>query len=116
MARDLPLCFFDASYENNLFDWKSHIDSDVIQRLFTSLETKWCELETKAALVKTMMNELRGYGAVDDRFEGIHRHISGTHPIKSKAHIPILKRPTCDSLETKISKFAKKRKLDDSVE
>lgn len=84
MARDLPLCFFDASYANNLFNWKSHVDSDVIQRLFTSLETKWCELETKAALVKVMMNELKGYGASDDRFEGIHTHISGIRHIKTK--------------------------------
>jgi tRNA pseudouridine38/39 synthase len=114
MARDLPLCFFDASYANNRFKWKSHINGDVLQRLFTSLETKWCELETKAALVKTMMKELKGYGATDDRFEGIHTHISGIRPNKSKVHIPILKRPTCDSLETKISKFAKKRKPDEN--
>uniref|UniRef100_A0AC34FJL3 tRNA pseudouridine synthase n=1 Tax=Panagrolaimus sp. ES5 TaxID=591445 RepID=A0AC34FJL3_9BILA len=114
MAKDLPLCFFDASYANNSFDWKSHINGDVLQRLFTSLETKWCELETKAALVKTMMNELKGYGASDDHFEGIHTHITGIRSVKSKAHIPILKRPTCDSLETKISKFAKKRKLSEN--
>ena len=114
MAKDLPLCFFDATYADNRFDWKSNINGEVLQRLYHSLETKWCELETKASIVRTMMNELKDYNVPTNQFDGIHSYITGVRPHKNnKQHIPILKRPTCDSLETKISKFAKKQKLNE---
>uniref|UniRef100_A0A7E4VAJ7 tRNA pseudouridine synthase n=1 Tax=Panagrellus redivivus TaxID=6233 RepID=A0A7E4VAJ7_PANRE len=115
MARDMPLCFFDASYTDGIFDWKSSVNADTIRRLYVHLQQQWCEFATKAAIVRSMMTELKSF---DDQMstdvcDGLEQHIRGA---PSKTHIPILKRPTCDSLETKIAKFTKKRRVEEHVQ
>lgn len=75
IASDLPLCFFDASYVDGVFNWKSNMNSDVIQRLFEDLQLKWCALQTQATIVKNMLNEVQSFGISLDPFSGIDCYI-----------------------------------------
>jgi hypothetical protein len=44
MAKDLPLCFFDAEYAD-AFNW--NFDVDVLRDVYTTLQGLWIELNTK---------------------------------------------------------------------
>jgi len=109
MARDLPLCFFDATYSNDLFDWKSCVNREVLQKVFQQLQVRWCELETQASIVRQMLNELNTFGFDFDHAENMDIHIIGGGSRKNQH--PLMKRPRCDSLEVKREKLCKKSKI-----
>uniref|UniRef100_A0AC34RCD9 tRNA pseudouridine synthase n=1 Tax=Panagrolaimus sp. JU765 TaxID=591449 RepID=A0AC34RCD9_9BILA len=107
-AKELPLCFFDATY-NVEFDWKSCIKEAVLQKVFQVLQSKWCELQTKASIVKSMMDEIALFDINSVTADGIDVHMKGNQ--SRTKHCALLKRPRCDSLEMKKEKFCKKNKM-----
>ncbi|KAI6212322.1 hypothetical protein M3Y94_00007300 [Aphelenchoides besseyi] len=90
MAKDLPLCFFDCSFDVDL-EWK--FDVDCIRHVVQSLQSQWAEVRIKSEILKKMIDELGGTGT-----EGLDQYA------QSKNHVPIAKRPATMSIEERVAK------------
>ncbi|KAI6198597.1 PseudoU-synth-1 domain-containing protein [Aphelenchoides besseyi] len=90
MAKDLPLCFFDCSFDVDL-KWK--FDVDCIRHVIHSLQSQWAEVRIKSEILKKMIDELGDTGT-----EGLDQYT------QSKNHVPIAKRPATMSIEERVAK------------
>ncbi|KAI6242307.1 TRNA pseudouridine synthase [Aphelenchoides fujianensis] len=105
MAKELPLCFFDCSYNVDL-QWK--FEADGVRKVFRSLQRQWCELRVKTEILHNMMRELGGMAAMPPDAEGIADFVRDSQ-YNAKVHVPILKRPLLESLDSRIARAAEKR-------
>lgn len=103
MAKETPLCFFDCSYHEPL---KWLFDQSVLVKVFCSLQKEWTNLRVKCAQVEQMMGVVGGWLPEVPR-RGMNEFVTDS---PTQKHIPLMKRPRCESLDARIEKAAKKAK------
>ncbi|KAI6170801.1 PseudoU-synth-1 domain-containing protein [Aphelenchoides bicaudatus] len=109
MAKDLPLCFFDCLY-NEEMNWI--FDLNVLKDVYLTLQKMWIEMRTKAEQIKLMMNQIEIMAQpnqIDDITDGMTQFIRDRRPPAN--YVPIMKRPLCDTLEERKAKAINKKKL-----
>lgn len=105
MASELPLTLYSCIFDD-IGSWIT--TNDTLLALTESLRKMWIHFATKSALLKIGIDEFEKNLTNSIKPKCLTEEII---PIKCKKHVPLLKRPRCDSLETKIEKYKKKGKL-----
>jgi tRNA pseudouridine38/39 synthase len=106
MSNEIPLCFFDCAYRGNPLKWQ--LEANAFQSVRSSLLKTWTDLQSKASIVKAMVTAMDAMLPADAENDSDALEAYILNRPKPKKYVPILKRPLCDSLETKIDKVAKK--------
>ncbi|XP_018568246.1 tRNA pseudouridine(38/39) synthase [Anoplophora glabripennis] len=111
MANEIPLNLFCCEYD----DIKWHYNEESLSQVIDKLNTIWTYSAAKESMIKEMVRELNEeYLRVktpelqNDKYLG-ECLLQG---VKSRKYTPIMKRPTCDSLEDKIKHFAKRNRIE----
>lgn len=118
LARDVPLNLYDVEYRDHSEedpgeelikeDLKWIHDSENVDRMVSALQQQWSLFSIKAEMIKSMVGDIARYGSgnsVRDQAIGL---IEG---VRTKQHVPLLKRPKCNSLESRIEHYVKKKRL-----
>ncbi|KAJ6224402.1 hypothetical protein RDWZM_002947 [Blomia tropicalis] len=117
LAPDLPLVLYDAKYESCLIpEWNYGKSSNSLKILIGHLHQHWIEHSVKTTITKSMINSL--LEIYEEKFQqtdsleiinqSIFTYLSGGR--LSKIYKPLLDRPLCDSLQSKIDKQQSKPK------
>ncbi|XP_046400237.1 tRNA pseudouridine(38/39) synthase [Ischnura elegans] len=106
MASEIPLNLFASDFESTL-NWV--YDRSTILYIIKDLQKEWTMLSVRSAMIKQMISEL-GSGCDDvDGSELTNCLLKGVRP---RSYVPLLQREKCNSLESKIDHYAKKRRID----
>ncbi|KAH7691393.1 pseudouridylate synthase [Aphelenchoides avenae] len=109
MAKDVPLCLFDCSYDGADLDWS--FDAVALRQVITTLQKTWADLRIKSELVRSMISVTETFFPDGESTATTALEEFVLDRPTPKKHVPIMKRPLCDSLEAKIEKVAKKARL-----
>ncbi|XP_037090899.1 tRNA pseudouridine(38/39) synthase-like [Pollicipes pollicipes] len=107
MASELPLNLYDVEYDS--VAW--HHDPAVLLEVTETLQRLWTETAVRSAMLRTMLDDLAAQHGVQP--DAQTRCL--TTGVRAKVYTPLLRRPTCDSLEQRLGHYVKRRKLDPSV-
>ncbi|XP_003740926.1 tRNA pseudouridine(38/39) synthase [Galendromus occidentalis] len=101
MASEVALCLYDSEYDS--FEWiYCH---EVLNSVIDGLIRLWSLHSIKVAMISSMVKDLCSISKYDPRN---HADCLSPGP-RSRTHKPLLERETCDSLESRIEYYAKKR-------
>lgn len=120
MASELPLCLYDCQYPPDLVKWR--FDPPELAKCIKHLQDKWLESETRASIVKGMLDSLESQLAHEQvsvpkwgqrGLEQPYASLQG----KSQAHsyVRFQDRDRAGSLEQRVEHYVKKRRLDADV-
>uniref|UniRef100_A0A1B6CQ65 Pseudouridine synthase I TruA alpha/beta domain-containing protein n=1 Tax=Clastoptera arizonana TaxID=38151 RepID=A0A1B6CQ65_9HEMI len=108
MAHEVPLNLYHCTFEfeNTEGDWV--IDKKSLSEVVKTLQQTWSLLTIKETMVGTMLEDI-SKGLLDipqnDQASGL---LQG---VKRKVYIPLLERPKCESLESRIEHYVKKKRI-----
>lgn len=103
MAIELPLVFYDCEFEDVIWQY----DEGNTRKVILHLQRFWTENIIKSTIIKKMIQSLESNLNLPIEFD-VGSLISGT---TSQNYQPLLKRNTGDTLEEKIEKVNKKKKI-----
>ncbi|XP_077359809.1 tRNA pseudouridine(38/39) synthase isoform X2 [Festucalex cinctus] len=98
MAVDYPLVLYDCHFDG--LSWKREAEE------LTSLHQHWTQSAVKAHILRDMIRGLEDTGGVSS---GLCLLVEGS---RQKKHRPLLERPLCESLESRIEHFVKRGRLE----
>nr|CAG4634860.1 EOG090X083V [Alona affinis] len=107
MASELPLNLFTCSYPEE--DCKWIYDTESLRFVISDYQKLWTESNVKATMIGEMLNcleQLPVESKMENQIKGL---LMGA---ERKTYIPLLKRPTCESLEERIEHFAKRKRIE----
>ncbi|XP_071555254.1 tRNA pseudouridine(38/39) synthase isoform X1 [Temnothorax nylanderi] len=105
MAHQVPLNLWYCDYENV----KWFIDEDELLHTIKILQQDWALNTIKSTMIKNMLMELENFvNCVSTNFQSDCLLLG----VQSKIYQPLMKREMCESLESKIKHYEKKRKFE----
>ncbi|CAL1543678.1 unnamed protein product [Lymnaea stagnalis] len=121
MASELPLVLFDCDFGDDL-EWI--YEADWHEDNIRHLQMMWAQHTVKATMIKRMLEELDVAKVETESDIAPWNELSA--PLlqqsewmipgnKPRVYKPILKRPTCESLEERVEYYAKRRKLNEKA-
>nr|CAD7448031.1 unnamed protein product [Timema bartmani] len=105
MASELPLNLFHCEYEQGT-QW--YMNQECLTQVVRTLQSTWTKLYVKASMVRAMLLDLES-SLETPVSEQTSCLLQG---VRSKVYQPLLKRPTCGSLETRIEHYVKRQRLE----
>lgn len=102
MAVDFPLVLYDCHFEG--LSWKQ--EPEEYNYVLTALQQHWTLSAVKAHVVRGMIHGLQGRGAASSS------HCCLIEGSRQKNYRPLLERPCCESLESRIDHFVKRGRLE----
>jgi len=102
MAADFPLCLYECSYENVAWSY----DFGAVVTVMKHFQTIWTQFSVKASMIKAMVEGLEKICS-PIQFQTFDL-IPGNKP---KTYKRVLERPVSDTLEEKLDKLNKKKRL-----
>ncbi|XP_067136984.1 tRNA pseudouridine(38/39) synthase [Centruroides vittatus] len=108
MAIDIPLVFFDCEFGD--VNWQ--YDKENIEKIIFRLQKFWTEHKIKSTIVKRMIESLESKLNMHVEFN-TGSLISGT---SSRTYTPLLKRNFEETLEEKLEKMNKKKKIREALQ
>lgn len=102
MAVDYPLVLFDCHYEG--LNWTQ--ENEEVNYTFSMLQQHWAQSAIRASVLYGMLQGLEATGAEPPKHCLL---LEGTRP---KNYKPLLERPCCESLESRINHFVKRGRLE----
>nr|CAD7428975.1 unnamed protein product [Timema monikensis] len=105
MASELPLNLFHCEYEQGT-QW--YMNQECLAQVVRTLQSTWTKLNVKASMVRAMLLDLESSLEVPVS-EQTSCLLQG---VRSKVYQPLLKRPTCGSLEARIEHYVKRQRLE----
>ncbi|KAK3921401.1 tRNA pseudouridine(38/39) synthase [Frankliniella fusca] len=109
MASEVPLNLFHCQYSFDDSLWL--VDEETISEVESSLQRIWTFSSVKTVMLMDMLNQISSL-----KTEGISNFDTSQallQGVKSKIYKPLLERQTCESLESRIQHYSKRRRLDD---
>ncbi|RXM31752.1 tRNA pseudouridine(38/39) synthase [Acipenser ruthenus] len=103
MAVDFPLVLYDCCFEG--VSWQGG-DSELSHSVLSRLQQQWTELTVKTELVRDMIRGLHSAGHSSTPLSSL---LEGSRP---RQYRPLLERPCCESLESRIDHFVKRGRLE----
>nr|CAG4643292.1 EOG090X083V [Ilyocryptus agilis] len=103
MASELPLNLFTCTYP----DCEWIYDQQALSFVISDYQALWTEHNVKATMLREMLNKIEEKVDIKTENQAICL-VSGARP---KAHVPLMKRPKCDSLEERIEHYAKRKRI-----
>lgn len=101
MAVDYPLVLYDCSFEG--LSWQR--DGDEVNHVLSTLQQHWTQSAVRSHVLHAM---IQGLEAVGGTSSGHCWLVEGT---RQKNYRPLLERPCCESLESRINHFVKRGRL-----
>jgi tRNA pseudouridine38/39 synthase len=126
IASETPLVLFDCQY--NDIQWR--FDKNEIIKLIRHFQALWLDYQTKATIIKSMINNLQSdYNEkVDDESTSssskndndcslslIQPYSSLQGKSQSQTHFKFSERLTANSLQSRVQHYVKRRRLDEEV-
>lgn len=112
LASEVPLNLFHCQYPFDDASWL--LDTETLNEVQRTLQKMWTFTTIKSKMLKDILNQIANLRAEKDfNFDVSETLIQG---VKSKIYKPLMERQTCESLESRLQHYAKKRKLDESAE
>nr|CAD7411027.1 unnamed protein product [Timema poppensis] len=105
MASELPLNLFHCEYEQGT-QW--YMNQECLAQVMRTLQSTWTKLYVKASMVRAMLLDLET-SLETPVSEQTSCLLQG---VRSKVYQPLLKRPTCGSLEARIEHYVKRQRLE----
>ncbi|XP_031840437.2 tRNA pseudouridine(38/39) synthase [Nomia melanderi] len=103
LAHELPLNLWYCEYEHN--EWYS--DKEELINIIKTLQKDWTINTIKSVMIENMLSDLENsMNRTDLSFQSDPLLVG----VQSKVYQPLMKRVTCDSLETKIKHYENKRR------
>ncbi|KAM9773692.1 tRNA pseudouridine(38/39) synthase [Syngnathus typhle] len=102
MAVDYPLVLYDCHFDG--LSWKR--DAEELGLAMSSLQQHWTESAVKAHVLRDM---IRGLDATSGVSSGLCLLVEGS---RQRKYRPLLERPLCESLESRIEHFVKRGRLE----
>ncbi|XP_063592697.1 tRNA pseudouridine(38/39) synthase-like [Penaeus indicus] len=126
LASDLPLNLYETSFEG--VDWKC--DSESLCYVISQLQGLWAHHSVKSTMIRRMLWDLEAsYSQMNStKQEDLSKNTLPDTSIKpqyqclnlvpgarTKVYRPLLSRPTCESLETRVEHYVKRQRLDRDI-
>ncbi|CAG9861302.1 unnamed protein product [Phyllotreta striolata] len=109
MANEVPLNLYHCEYDN--INW--NYDLEVMQQLNEKMKKSWTFYSIKSHMIKGMIDCLEEKMVnTDESKETCLSECLHNSRTKTKKYVPLLERPTCDSLEQKIEHFKKRKRIE----
>lgn len=102
MAVDYPLVLYDCHFEGLI--WQQ--EKEEVNLVLSSLQRHWTQSAVKAQILLGMMRGLEERGGVSSD------HCWLVEGSRQKNYRPLLERPCCESLESRINHFVKRGRLE----
>ncbi|XP_041829979.1 tRNA pseudouridine(38/39) synthase [Melanotaenia boesemani] len=102
MAVDYPLVLYDCHFEGLI--WQQ--DSEEMNHVLSSLQQHWTQSAVRAHLLNGMIQGLEDRGGVSSN------HCWLVEGSRQRNYRPLLERPCCESLESRINHFVKRGRLE----
>lgn len=102
MAVDYPLVLFDCHFEG--LNWMQ--EKEEVNYTFSMLQQHWTQSAVRASVLYGMLQDLESKDAEPPKHCLL---LEGTRP---KNYKPLLERPCCESLESRINHFVKRGRLE----
>ncbi|XP_036937352.1 tRNA pseudouridine(38/39) synthase [Acanthopagrus latus] len=102
MAVDYPLVLYDCHFEG--LSWKQ--DSEEVNYVLSVLQQHWTQSAVKTHVIHGMIQGLEAIGGVSSD------HCWLVEGSRQKNYRPLLERPCCESLESRINHFVKRGRLE----
>nr|XP_033321543.1 tRNA pseudouridine(38/39) synthase [Megalopta genalis] len=103
LAHELPLNLWYCEYDVN--EWYN--DKEELMNTIKTLQKDWTINTIKSVMIENMLSDLE---TIMDSNDLVSQSDSLLLGVQSRIYQPLLKRVTCDSLETKIEHYDNKRK------
>lgn len=128
LASDLPLNLYETSFEG--VEWKC--DAESLCYVISQLQGLWAHHSVKSTMIRRMLWDLEASYSLMNCMKQEGSHLSkDTLPATSmkpqyqclnlvpgartKVYRPLLSRPTCESLETRVEHYVKRQRLDRDI-
>lgn len=105
LAHEIPLNLWHCEYEKD--QW--HIDEEELVYTIKTLQRDWTLNTIKSYMIENMLTELE---KLANRVPLNFQSDSLLLGVQSKVYRPLMQRVTCDSLESKIQRYKRKRRLE----
>ncbi|KAM6896852.1 tRNA pseudouridine(38/39) synthase [Xenentodon cancila] len=102
MAVDYPLVLHDCNFED--LSWQR--DTEEANHVLSTLQQQWTQSEIRARVLQGMIQDLEEKGAVSSSRCWL---VEGS---RQRNYRPLLERPCCESLESRINHFVKRGRLE----
>uniref|UniRef100_A0A4W6BZ42 Pseudouridylate synthase 3 n=1 Tax=Lates calcarifer TaxID=8187 RepID=A0A4W6BZ42_LATCA len=102
MAVDYPLVLYDCHFEG--MSWKQ--ETEEVNYILSALQQHWTQSAVKAHVLLGMIKGLEATGAVSSN------HCWLVEGSRKRNYRPLLERPCCESLESRIDHFVKRGRLE----
>ncbi|XP_013863108.1 tRNA pseudouridine(38/39) synthase [Austrofundulus limnaeus] len=102
MAVDYPLVLYDCHFEG--LSWQ--LEADEVNHVLSSLQQHWTQSAVRAHVLHGMIRGLEERGGVSSN------HCWLVEGSRQKNYRPLLQRPCCESLESRINHFVKRGRLE----
>ncbi|XP_011486512.1 tRNA pseudouridine(38/39) synthase isoform X2 [Oryzias latipes] len=102
MAVDYPLVLHHCHFEG--LSWQQ--DTEELNYVMSSLQQHWIQSAVKAQVLQEMIRDLKDRGGVSSN------HCWLVEGSRQKKYRPLLERPCCESLESRINHFVKRGRLE----
>ncbi|KAM3592151.1 uncharacterized protein V6R79_013818 [Siganus canaliculatus] len=102
MAVDYPLVLYDCSFEG--LSWKQ--ENEEVNLVLSTLQQHWTQSAVKSHVLNGMIQGLEAIGGVSSNHCWL---IEGS---RQRNYRPLLERPCCESLESRINHFVKRGRLE----
>ncbi|KAG2460628.1 tRNA pseudouridine(38/39) synthase [Polypterus senegalus] len=106
MAVDFPLVLYRCSFAG--LSWQDE-DSELSQSVLSRFQQQWVELAVKAEIVRDV---IRGSPSAGASFT----HCPLVEGTRARHYCPLLQRPLCESLESRIDHFVRRGRLEKDEE
>ena len=109
MASEVPLNLFNVVFDENIV-W--NYNKEALTVIIRQMEALWTEHSVKAAMVKAVLNEVKGCGTMnsDDFFPAFQTESLVNINFKRKDYVPLMEMQSCPTLEAKLGSSAAKRR------
>ncbi|XP_075229611.1 tRNA pseudouridine(38/39) synthase isoform X2 [Lycorma delicatula] len=105
MALNYPLIFYDCRFDFEP-NWK--YDKEDLRDVLLKLQKKWALIQVKCSQVKDTIDDIER--TTDIKLPEVQS--SGLFLENYKTHKPLLERPTCESLESRIEHYVKRQRIE----
>ncbi|TMS22563.1 tRNA pseudouridine(38/39) synthase [Larimichthys crocea] len=102
MAVDYPLVLYDCHFEG--LSWKQ--ENEEVNHVLSDLQQHWTQSVVQTHVIHGMIQGLEAIGGVSSKHCWL---VEGT---RQKNYRPLLERPCCESLESRINHFVKRGRLE----
>ncbi|XP_061564244.1 tRNA pseudouridine(38/39) synthase [Cololabis saira] len=102
MAVDYPLVLHDCHFGD--LSWQR--DAEEVKHVLSSLQQHWTQSAIRAQVLQGMVQDLEKKGGVSSS------HCCLVEGTKQRNYRPLLERPCCESLESRINHFVKRGRLE----